>query len=241
MARSQKQIDREKAANKQSNKFEVMVVRYKEDVSWLKEKFPTDKVTLYNKGANDINVSSNVNIVNMDNIGYLGGVILDHIILRMKANSLADRTLFLQGNPFDSSYKFDNFDDYKTVKKPTGTPKSNECKNIIAKCKPSTIAKQQKGLDKVKWEESQNYKDFKSMSGLSFSEFADKFVCQYNKDAVLHISFGSQFALDKNTILDHDLSYYEDLRSNFNDRFPLEDHYFERLADLIFGNCQEYN
>ena len=218
-----------------------MVVRYKEDISWIKKEFPTDQVTLYNKGNNDISVSSNVNIVNMDNIGYLGGVILDHIIMRIKNNSLADRTLFLQGNPYDSSYKFDSFNDYKTIKKPTGIPNSKECKNIIAKCKPSTIAKQQAVLEKVKWDETENYKDFESTSGLIFTEFANKFVCKYNKDAVLHISFGSQFALDKETILKHDLSYYEDLKSNFNHRFPLEDHYFERLADLIFGDCQEYN
>jgi hypothetical protein len=73
--------------------FQVVVSRYNEDISWLKN-VKLDYI-IYNKGEDDIDFYC----VKLENIGREAHTMLYHIINNFK--NLADYTIFLQGNPFD--------------------------------------------------------------------------------------------------------------------------------------------
>lgn len=78
--------------------FEVVVARYNEDLSWILKEFPNDKVTIYNKGKDDLNLPSNYHIIKLPNIGREAHTYIYHIINNY--SHLSKRVLFLQGDPF---------------------------------------------------------------------------------------------------------------------------------------------
>lgn len=82
---------------------ELVVARYKEDLSWLKE-VPSDiKIIVYNKG----DPIHNIKHIQRPNVGREGETYAHHIISRY--DSLPEVTIFTQGNPFDHSPKFLDF------------------------------------------------------------------------------------------------------------------------------------
>jgi len=73
------------------DRFEIVVAKYNEDVSWSD---PWRKnVTIYNKNPNDPRFPK------LPNMGREAGTYLYHLLNRF--DTLAERTLFLQGHPFD--------------------------------------------------------------------------------------------------------------------------------------------
>jgi hypothetical protein len=72
--------------------FQVVVARYNEDISWLKN-VKLDYI-IYNKGEDNIDFDC----VKLENIGREAHTMLYHIIKNF--NNLADYTIFLQGDPF---------------------------------------------------------------------------------------------------------------------------------------------
>lgn len=74
----------------------VVVAKYNEDVSWIKNlKYP---VFVYDKSSNPID-----NSFRLSNIGREAHTFLYYIVSNY--NSLADYTIFLQGNPYDHAKK----------------------------------------------------------------------------------------------------------------------------------------
>jgi len=78
---------------------ELVIARYNEDISWL-NKIKNKKITIYNKGKDDINKES----IKLPNIGRESHTYLTHIIRNY--NNLADITIFSQGDPFFHSPDF---------------------------------------------------------------------------------------------------------------------------------------
>lgn len=85
---------------------ELVIARYNEDISWL-SKVKNMKITIYNKGEDNINKSS----IKLPNIGRESHTYLTHIIDNY--DNLSDITIFSQGDPFFHSPDF-----LKLIKKP---------------------------------------------------------------------------------------------------------------------------
>jgi hypothetical protein len=73
--------------------FQVVVMRYMEDVSWVEN---LDNVIIYNKGNQ---IQSKHKVVNLPNIGMCGATQFYHCIKNYE--NIADLTLFIQANPWD--------------------------------------------------------------------------------------------------------------------------------------------
>ena len=76
-----------------TNEFQIVVMRYMEDVSWTEN---LENVIIYNKGNK---IESRHKVINLPNIGMFHASQFYHCITHY--NNLADTTLFIQGNPFD--------------------------------------------------------------------------------------------------------------------------------------------
>ena len=70
---------------------EIVLGRYKEDVSWADN---LENVTIYNKGPR---IESKHNVINLPNLGMLGATHLYHCYKNY--DNLADITIFLQAWP----------------------------------------------------------------------------------------------------------------------------------------------
>jgi hypothetical protein len=100
---------------------DFIISRYNEDVRWTR--FLQGNIIIYNKGKNNININierNNIKIINIYNIGREGHTYLYHIINNY--DNLKDKTIFLQGNPFDHSPNIlellcmvDNFTDVQSL------------------------------------------------------------------------------------------------------------------------------
>jgi hypothetical protein len=92
-------------------KTEIVIARYNEDLSWLKKIPKNIKITIYNKGKDDIENMKNLknlkyNIIKLPNIGRESHTYLYHIINNY--DKLADKTIFTQG---ESTYHSPGFFD----------------------------------------------------------------------------------------------------------------------------------
>ncbi len=135
--------------DKEIGSFEVVVARYNENVDWILKEFPHDKVTIYNKGKQNLKTHSNYKIIKLPNLGREAHTYLYHIINNY--DNLSDRILFLQGNPYtnhEMHFIFLPLKKYKILKE-------TNCKAIIAKdCFLTTENKEKKlllNLSNTKW------------------------------------------------------------------------------------------
>jgi hypothetical protein len=83
-------------------KTEIVIARYNEDLSWIKKLPKSIKITIYNKGNDDIEHS----FIKLPNIGRESHTYLYHIINNY--DKLADQTIFCQGDSIFHSPGFLN-------------------------------------------------------------------------------------------------------------------------------------
>ena len=83
-------------------KTEIVVARYNENLAWLKNIPKTIKITIYNKGIDDIDFP----FIKLPNIGRESHTYLYHII--QNYDNLADQTIFCQGDSIFHSPDFLN-------------------------------------------------------------------------------------------------------------------------------------
>lgn len=204
------------------NKFEVVISRYNEDISWIEDEFPCNKVTIYNKG-NDLPASPYYTEIKLTNLGYGEGSHFHHIIHNYY--QLADRTLFIQANPYDA-YIFLPLIRHKDELNST-------CNNIIAKCEPGhNLQAESMAMQKFDWQNSK-YKAFNYQDN-DLIKFAEKFIITKIPERFA-ICYGRQSAIDKEVLLKHDITYYQEIANELNDsQYPIEAFYLERLWDLVF-------
>lgn len=215
------QTECDRASYKQDN--EVVVVRCKEDISWIPKEFPCHKVTIYNKCQQDLAPSPYYNITNIPNLGFYDGTILKHIVDHY--NNLAPKTLFVQGFPYDG-YLFISMDRYFSKT-------NSSCNNIIGKCQFANLARETISLQQTDFSKG-NYKSFNYQNN-NLTAFAFHYL-----DTDIPESFpmiwNSQFAVDREVVYRHSCEYYQKLLATINyAQYPFEAFYFERLWDLVFA------
>jgi len=206
--------------------FEVVVARYNEDLDWLVELFPNNKVTIYNKGENDLSLPKHYKIIDLPNVGRESHSYLYHIIHNY--SHLSDRTLFLQGNPFDHFpfYPLTVYQ-YKGLKKQLNNSFSN---NIIVN--PKLVNCEEIYVEK--------YSDVVCNKEYDLAGFARKFLNKEVSPLTIKYSSGANFAVDKGQILCHDVSFYKRLFATLDKHAsPIEGFYLERLWDSVF-DCSSF-
>lgn len=211
--------------DKEIESFEVVVARYNEDLSWIKKEFPNEKVIVYNKGEDDLNLPSNCTIIKLPNLGREAHTYLYHIIHNY--HNLAERTLFLQGSQEAERYRvFFPLKRYKFIA-------STNCRNIISShCFLMEEKFSRDGLldlTKTKWSDT-------VMRDYDFIGFKHKFIeTNHKKSSSFYGNYGAIFAVDADKILRNDLEYYKNIFSTLNNKSPIEGHYMEKLWDLVFS------
>jgi ankyrin repeat protein len=207
-----------------SKTFEVVIVRYKEDLSWVAKEFPCVKVTIYNKGPDDLGkFPDNITVKETENVGYLGGTYLKHIVDNYE--NLADRVLFAQGHIYD-------VDTYLPALKYLILSETN-CKNIIAKCIQSTLGEEWNFLRDFSWDNNPRYKDFIPRDA-NMMDFTHKHIGNLSSDHSLPFSVGAIYAVEKAKIYNHPVESYAAMLPEFNTTKPMQDHYAERLPNERF-------
>lgn len=80
---------------------DLVVARYKEDISWLNEIHQSvDRIFVYDKSSTELKLSiPNAKVIPLPNVGRESDTMLNHIILNY--SKLGDSTIFVQGRPFD--------------------------------------------------------------------------------------------------------------------------------------------
>lgn len=212
--------------DKEIDSFEVVVARYNEDLSWIKEEFPTERVIVYNKGEDDLNLPSNCIVIKLPNLGREAHTYLYHIIANY--HNLSDRILFLQGSQEAEAYRvFFPLKRYKFIA-------STNCKNIIAShcflMEETTSRDGLLDLSKTKWSDT-------VMRDYDFIGFKRNFIEKNNRTTnIFYGNYGAIFAVDKEKILRNDIDYYKNIFNILDNKSPIEGHYMEKLWDLVFSH-----
>lgn len=211
--------------------FQVVVVRYDEDLSWLNKEFEDEEIIIYNKGKSDLdleNLPINSKIINIPNVGWFGGTILHH--LSHYYDNLFDRTLFLQGEPYEQPL-------ITPLIKYKGNDRLN-CDNIIAKCwKTSLLVESDEFKDRSPeaWEKTKYGGKFKLFDNYTMIDFARQYIDKdISSEAPLNIILGAEFAVDKESVYLHEKEFYQEMLPIFNEACPMADFYLEKLWDRIF-------
>ena len=222
--------------------FEVVIARYNENLDWVNKEFPNEKITIYNKGKDDITLLPNWTITKLPNIGRETHTYLYHIINNY--NNLADRTLFLQGHPFDHArHIYSPLMQYKTK---VFNHLSNKCKNIIARCGNSFSAYlksyYRRDPDRLD-DQSANlhatlHGSFREgVTDENLEEFIEKILKRkLPGNTVIGWTMGAQFAVEKETILRHNIEYYKNLLTVLDRVHPEEVYFIEKSWDIVFDN-----
>ncbi|MEK6734860.1 MAG: DUF3431 domain-containing protein, partial [Pseudomonadota bacterium] len=209
--------------------FEIVIVRYKENLGWATKEFLYDKVTVYNKGPDDIGeLPTNFEIKKVNNTGYLGGSYYKHIVDNYE--TLADRVLFLQGDPLDSNIFL------PLIRYKGDLP--SKCHNIIGKCVNRTLRGEIDFLKTLDWSNIPRYKDFEPRN-FDAINFTNKSAPNLTLDEDLWMVVGANFAVDTKKIYNHPKEEYEAMLSYFDHIKPMADHYAERLWDARFDGIGE--
>jgi hypothetical protein len=205
--------------------FEVVIARYKEDLSWVEKEFPQDNVIVYNKGPDDLQyLPSHYKVVKLPNIGREIHTYLWHILHNY--DSSTQRTLFLQGNPYDH-HPLKPLSKYKKLYHIT------RCKNIIAVCLPVSLDRESEKLHNTEWEKTSWADTVIRKNGLKDFTINVVGIKNYQIDHLM-MTYGAQFAVDKQKIHKRSKEYYEELLKHFDIKSPIEGHYMERLWDVVF-------
>ncbi len=202
----------------------LIISRYNEDLEWLKE-YNKFKITVYNKGESLKNQLF-YEVINLENKGRESHTWLYHIVNNY--NSLDDINIFLQGRIDDlGCMAFKNPNEY--------------CKNINKygfKVKRYGLLGPFHWEDNIGIEKDRRYKKnweegAISKSDLGFRKFAKAIFPEI--PLFVATSYGGCFAVKKESILQHNIIFYERLLDILSkSQNPIEGHYMERLWCYIF-------
>ncbi len=216
-----------------SKTFEVVVVRYKESLSWIAKEYPNEKVIIYNKGQDDLGeIPSNWEVIKTPNVGWFGGTIVMHLANEYYA--LADRTVFLQGNPYAQHVPLPLINLKSEIISP--------CNNIYAQCVETTLKKQSddmSSIDPEDWARSKYGGCFTLPNSTMIEFFKEEIDSDINPDDILPMVWGAQFAVDKEKVWRHHQKYYQKFLSQFNDKCPIKDFFMEKGWNAIFNQASE--
>jgi len=215
-----------------SNKRDVeyVIVRFDEDpeflAKWISLEIPNKKITVYNKGKDDLILPPNCKIIKIPNKGWFGGTALYHI--HTQYDNLAERLVVLQADPYPQSMV------YPIARYEENLP--TNCNSIIAKCTISSLAEQDAHFTPNigKPFPPGKYVKFPPLNE-TIIEYTHKYYGKYPLDTPLAVNLGAQFAVDRAIVYGHPKEYYQAPAGQLNrNQYASEDFYQEKLIDLMF-------
>lgn len=250
---------------------ELVVARYNENLSWLKKVSKKIKITIYNKGKNDIDFP----FISLPNIGRESHTYLYHIIKNY--DNLSDKTIFCQGDTIFHSPGFldllKNIDKFEPVQPlsafywPEGEPPkyfSNPPKPLLNATKNLWINNNPIHVE---------YMDNEFMTRYPYTYVEDYFVKLtntmkklYNIDNVYKflveryrlknvdlndlfpVCYAAIFSIDKNVILDNTIDYYNNILNTLiydvrynNIKKSIDHGLYLEKLWLVIFNYKKYN
>ena len=202
----------------------LVIARYNENLHWLEE-HKDFKIIVYNKG-NELSKNKHYKIINLQNLGRESHTWLHHIVINFK--NLNDITIFLQGNIYDlNCMAYLNPNDYIKNLDKYGFSVSRY--GLLGPLHWDWNV----GLEKdIRYKEQWLNKEI-SRSNIGFRKFAKNLFPEI--PLFVATSYGGCFAVKKETIYQHNISFYEELLSTLSkSKNPIEGHYMERLWCYIF-------
>lgn len=205
---------------KKDDRPHLVVSRYNEDVSWIKDM--GCHYTLYNKGDDDPGLPS----IKKENVGREGATFLDHIIDNYE--SLEGPIAFLQGDPFD------HFTEPSTTRdgsKLHGLPiiRHDELLDSLIKNYDGGVTFIGRGSvcygDGMPW-----------WQGLEVDEFAERIGVKSDYYA---FCLGAQYIVPSEKIKSKSLDWWKNLREIFFEDWMRTGHILERLWFTIFNSEPE--
>lgn len=198
-------------------KYQIVVARYDEDISYLH--LFKNNIIVYNKGNDDI--STYFNIIKLPNIGRESHTYLYHIITNY--NNLADKTLFMQGRVND--HKLLQFDHY-----------FNDEHLFIGRESVHDIEMLKKDIDHSgKYLVELKKGDLKKSKYTPY-EWINKIGIDISNFEKFKMIWGANFSISKEIIQSKPKLFYENLIKYVDyDRNPEEGHFFERAWYTIFN------
>ena len=208
---------------------EIVIARYNENLEWL-NKLPDvqviDQITIYNKGpplqTNTINYK-NIQVINLPNVGRCDHTYLYHIVNRY--DTLADITIFLPG----SAEFQDKWDITKTTLSKAVQTKNSVFHGAIV----DNVKKNEYNFQLDKWIASYDKnKEINNESNLypaSPRPYGKWFENNYGDLNINFVTYRGIFAVSKEHVLQHDVSWYQNLLKQLEvSSNPEVGHYIER-------------
>lgn len=198
-------------------KYQIVVARYDEDISYLY--LFKDNIVVYNKGNDDI--PTHFNTLKLPNIGRESHTYLYHIITNY--DNLADKTLFMQGRVND--HKLLQFDEY-----------FNDNNLFIGRESTHDIEMLKKDIDHSgKYLIELKKGDLKKSKYTPY-EWINKIGIDISNFTKFKMIWGANFSISKEIIQSKSKLFYENLIKYVDyDRNPEEGHFFERSWYTIFN------
>jgi hypothetical protein len=218
-----------------SSDFEIVIARYNENLHWISSLAHLGyRITVYNKGepfdTNDVLDNLSVKIIQLPNIGREGDTYAQHI--RSRYDSLADYTIFLQGDPFPHSPYLINL-----LNKPPNTLKNYESFSLkySEKIPPPNLIKNDETvreqtfstwtMNSIEFHDAGTvlfWKGYLKFFGLEpgtnvLQHFFDRIGLKHlvpNETKTSLFAYGALFGVSKNTIRRHPLVVYEKIIEN---------------------------
>lgn len=199
---------------------ELVVAKYKEDLSWLDSVPDSWTVTCYSKDP----AEKNTQYLKLPNVGREADTYLHYIIENYAA--LPDLLVFAQGNPFDHCPDF-----------------LAKLENLEVPCRYQALSDIEAIFDSVGF--PQLAASSHDLRGRTFADFFFE-ILQYSVPTLIYARMNSLFAVDRATVLLRPIEFYKrclaQLRGHNDQEYKarigincLEGHYFERLWPFIFS------
>ena len=240
-----------------SAQVQLVVARYAEDTRWVRAY--RDMAVVYNKGPYH-SILDTLNVVEVDNVGREGHTYLHHITTAY--DSLKDRTIFAQGDPFTHNdtllYAIDNYDKLDAVM-PLGlgylVDSNLPPRYLLDKIKKRTAYGLEYALFKINkncdymeenyfndggaqgfapWYRSQ-YKIDPSISIIDSMLARSKFP--YPPNDTFYFTFSGLFSVNRDVIKAHNIEVYDNLKKELlseNNQGGVNGYLLERLWLHIF-------
>jgi hypothetical protein len=240
---------------------EIVIARYREDINWIRRLPLSWKITIYNKGADDIpfplQMQPNITILKLENKGREAETFAYHLLHRY--DTLSDFTIFLQASPFDHAPQLMECLSYLHDKK-----SFNECETFIPLAIrynsefPSPHITDNRDnrffriedmsiytLDYIEhvdtlsapWVSSQWYLQYNMTTGTNIMKYFFNSIGWEDAisptDVLIKCSYAACFGVTKAAILQHSHAFYERLYEKTFDK-PIAPYILERAWLHIF-------
>lgn len=220
----------EKFINKKKD-IDIIIARYNEDLKWTLEKpFNKYQYIVYNKGTNnDFEKSRVKKIINLPNVGKCDHTYVYHIIKNY--DNLSDIQLFLPGS-VDMPHK-------KKIASKILYEIEERNKAVFISLNETDVLKNHYNTQFTEYmttyEANRNINPEIYLKKSSIRPFGKWFENKFGNIKVDCMIYYGVFSIDKNDILQHPKSRYENLIDDLSDHSnPEAGHYFERSWCAIF-------